>query len=624
MRRLLPVLTLLVLSALGSSLRAQSAGYPYIRNYLPREFKASSANYVAVQDQRGVMYFGNYWGILEYDGANWRLIPTPNHATVRSLVVDSTGRVYAGAAGDFGYLKADSNGKQVFQSLLGKVSESERHFSGLVRAIGTPQGAYFQVLETRKLYYYTPDTLISFDLSYLSENVMLHLIEGYLHAAPLNEGLLKLSRGQFRPVPGGEALIGKMPVATVSLGPDQTLLRAYQEGFYRLQYHQDSVSLHPWATDIDRELAAGVFSDLIRLHNGNLLVSTFKQGAFELSPAGKLVRRYHEDAGLLDNIILGSFQDQQRSLWLMVSRGITRIEVASPLSHYAEEAGLPGIVFATIRHQGQLYAGTPLGVFRLQKNRFVPVRGLEEETWQFYQVPSRGRNRLLVHTIRGIYEVVNGRGQILFDEDLYLSVTTSPALQEGAIALSASAGPQMIRRQRNRWEVSDEIPKLNFRVASMVMDDAGVLWLTPEDQRSLRMVAMSPGPEGDYRIVRRYDSSQLPRVQNPYLVEGKVALVTDHGIFRITQEQNFQPLTQLNQMLGDGETGIGYLVEDQQGRLWVERFRNQRRWVEVLLPQDESLTYVRDSLMLSELADVEIWGKVYIEPEGLTWIGTPE
>ncbi|HNO10424.1 MAG TPA: hypothetical protein PKI67_05820 [bacterium] len=59
-----------------SPLAAQDEqGEPFIRNYFPQEYRAQSQNWSIVQDHRGLMYFGNNDGVLEFDGIRWRLSP---------------------------------------------------------------------------------------------------------------------------------------------------------------------------------------------------------------------------------------------------------------------------------------------------------------------------------------------------------------------------------------------------------------------------------------------------------------------------------------------------------------------------------------------------------------------
>ena len=53
---------------------SRELGIPYMRNYTPKDYDAFAQNWAIVQDKRGVMYFGNGNGVLEYDGVSWRLI----------------------------------------------------------------------------------------------------------------------------------------------------------------------------------------------------------------------------------------------------------------------------------------------------------------------------------------------------------------------------------------------------------------------------------------------------------------------------------------------------------------------------------------------------------------------
>lgn len=93
-------------------------GKYFIENYTVEEHNAETQTWAALQDNRGVMYFGNNAGVVEYDGSSWRLIRTNNKSVVRSLAIDSSGVIYVGAVGDFGYLAPDSLGKLDFFRLL--------------------------------------------------------------------------------------------------------------------------------------------------------------------------------------------------------------------------------------------------------------------------------------------------------------------------------------------------------------------------------------------------------------------------------------------------------------------------------------------------------------------------
>ncbi|MFB3131262.1 MAG: histidine kinase, partial [Rhodothermales bacterium] len=93
------------------SLVGDEIGLPFFfEHFTRRDYRQHHQNWAVVQDPRGVIFVANYDGILEYDGASWRLIETHAKTIVRSLAIDARGVIYAGMQGDFGYLEPDSVG----------------------------------------------------------------------------------------------------------------------------------------------------------------------------------------------------------------------------------------------------------------------------------------------------------------------------------------------------------------------------------------------------------------------------------------------------------------------------------------------------------------------------------
>lgn len=84
--------------------------------YWSKEYGAGTQNWAILQDDRGVMYFGNNLRLLEFDGADWRLYSLHNNATVRSLAMGENGKIYAGSVGDLGPFLPDSTGELVSHS----------------------------------------------------------------------------------------------------------------------------------------------------------------------------------------------------------------------------------------------------------------------------------------------------------------------------------------------------------------------------------------------------------------------------------------------------------------------------------------------------------------------------
>ncbi|MEY4110015.1 MAG: hypothetical protein RLZZ46_369, partial [Bacteroidota bacterium] len=103
------------------SQRNEIQGALNIRNFTNAEYNGHNQVFSITQDGRGIMYFGNKSGVLEYDGVSWRIIKVFNKKgdtrEVNSLTTDKLGHVYVAAKEDLGVLLADKSGKMHFHSL---------------------------------------------------------------------------------------------------------------------------------------------------------------------------------------------------------------------------------------------------------------------------------------------------------------------------------------------------------------------------------------------------------------------------------------------------------------------------------------------------------------------------
>src|SRR6516164_5408574 len=108
-----PLRIAIALLALAAAAQAQPRafnGTPPIRNYMVRDYGGRAQVWTILRDRRGLLYTGQSDSyVYQYDGAVWRKIPIPSNV-VRTLAEDSDGRIWVGAAGDFGYLEPDSAG----------------------------------------------------------------------------------------------------------------------------------------------------------------------------------------------------------------------------------------------------------------------------------------------------------------------------------------------------------------------------------------------------------------------------------------------------------------------------------------------------------------------------------
>ncbi|HNG93688.1 MAG TPA: two-component regulator propeller domain-containing protein, partial [Acidobacteriota bacterium] len=339
--------------------RPAQAGMRFVRNYTTDEYKAADQNWAIVQDPRGVMYFGNGRGILEYDGVTWRLTPLANRSTVRSLAVDAQGHVFAGGINDFGYLTPDDKGQQQFVSLVEKLPEDARHFADVWRTYSTPNDVVFQTVNY--VFLWNGQTLDVVQpapsggtfSACLQVNQDLYLVQRSL-------GLFKLVNRALQPVPGGQWMVEKRLSGLLPMSDGKLLAVVRDEGLFVY----DGQTFTPFAApEVSQALVAWDPYKAMVLPDGRFAFATITHGAVILRPDGTLDEIIDKKAGLQNQQVKNILADRDGNLWMGLDNGIARAEVISPFTVFDDRCGIEDVLQAFIEHAGKYYLSTANGAF---------------------------------------------------------------------------------------------------------------------------------------------------------------------------------------------------------------------------------------------------------------------
>ena len=82
---------------------------PPIVKYPSSIYNAGNQNWMISQDKDQFLCFANNEGLLEFNGSNWTLYPSPNETIIRSVKVVGD-KIYTGCYMEFGYWKRQANG----------------------------------------------------------------------------------------------------------------------------------------------------------------------------------------------------------------------------------------------------------------------------------------------------------------------------------------------------------------------------------------------------------------------------------------------------------------------------------------------------------------------------------
>lgn len=597
-------------------------GLPYIQNFSPGTYHAHAQNWAVEQDARGVMYFGNTAGILEFDGARWRLMSTPNKSVVRTLGTGPNGRIYVGAHSELGYLAPDSAGQMQYVSLLPRLAPEDRNFNNIWKIHAFPGGVYFR--SSTHLFLWAEGRMRVWKPG--NEFHRSFWVHDTFFIREIGVGLLQMAGDALRLVPGGERFAEDRLDLMLPLDAHNILIGTRADGLFRF----DGSVIRPFPTEADHFLRENQLYDGAVLPNGTIALATLRGGVAIIDREGHFRQRLDKDSGLQDNTVWSVYPDRQGALWLALNSGLARAEIPAPLSKFTESQGVGSSVEALLRHRGRLYAATGLGVYYLAAPAapgntpvFRPVSGIAAQSWSLL---SAGRT-LLAATSNGVYQIENDRAAPLLDAlcfVLYRSLRDSTRIYAGLID-----GLGILKFANGRWRFAGRVPGISEEIRSIAEEPDGALWLGTQFQGVLQAnlppAKSASGIDDTLRRVARFGQAQhLPEGEvNVYPVNRRVRFATSRGLRSFDpHRQIFLPDSSLGMMLADTAYAIHRLVEDGRGRVWVERGKENSLDIAVLKPEAAG-GYHWQKTPLLRMNDLRPVWVIYPDPGGdVVWFGS--
>ena len=342
------------------ALAQEPIGRPLIHNFERADVVSEQQHWDVAQDARGVMFFANNAGVLEYDGHSWRLIALPSAVDVRSVAIaaDGKGPVYIGASGDFGRLEADEIGQWRFVSLLPPDARDDPSFDQRFAAAITPSGGvYFKGTST--LCYYERE-LHCRARQTIRSPIFATGRELYVQQTDL--GLMELVGGETTPVPDGQQFTNAeiaMVLASPRTNGDALIVGTRDFRFFvRRGRSFEPLPSDARDADGDDSLTGGAL-----LPDGTIALATMLRGVLIMDETGRVRQRIDRRAGLRDNHVLALLTDRQGGLWAGLQHGLSRIVVSPQFSVFDERSGLERGWREVVEYGGTLYARGDTGLY---------------------------------------------------------------------------------------------------------------------------------------------------------------------------------------------------------------------------------------------------------------------
>ena len=441
-------------------------GIPYITYYGEDDYHAYSQNWAIVQDSTGIMYFGNGWGILSYDGSSWNLITLPNQTTVFALAVDKNNRIFVGAEGEIGYLESDQKGQLQYVSLLRYLKEEDRKFSESRVVYCTTKGVYFQTDEELLLW-----NGKEFKIWKAGKNRFVWALglKDDLILNVSNNGLMHLVNNKLELIKSGEKFNYVDVFAILPYDKTHLLLATKKKGLFLY----DGSDISPFKTDKDQYLKENHIYCGILLSDSSYAFGTLQGGIVVINKRGESCLTINKENELISLSIKSLFQDRAGLLWMALDDGIAKIEYPSPFSRLAIRLQSKENVSQIVKFRNKIYAGTDRGLYYLENGNFHLVNGAKQKVWFLLTV----NNSLLVALERGLYQVNDEKETLIQINNLPILGLTRSKIDLNRVFIGHELGLSSVYYKNGRWHNEESIPGIYGSVHDVVEMPNGDLWL---------------------------------------------------------------------------------------------------------------------------------------------------
>ena len=592
----------IVIIAFAISSNAQT-GLPFVKNFTAKEYKAHTQNFSIIQDKRGLIYAGNFAGVLEYDGIQWRLIPTLKTTKVSSLSINEQGRIFVGARGEIGFLLPDKSGLLKFESLNHKIDKSNLDFLDVFSTYSTKDGIYF--ITEKYIFFWNNEILKTIELENdilsaftINNKLLLHL-KGF--------GLAVLQNDKAKLVKESKIFTAASGVKAVLPFNNHTLLVTQNQGLFTIENNK----VKKYETEIETKLIDSKVSCAALLPDGSIALGTNRNGLLILNER-KLKLKLDKSSGLQNENINNLFVDNNNGLWLALNNGISFVEAASPLSYYDEKSGIKGEITKVLRFNQKIYASTYQGLFYLDdsKNSFSAIEGIKTACWDMLAT----ENNLFAATSEGVFLIKENSIEKLNDV-FALSLFYLKDENKKQLFVGCESGLKLFSFENKKWKEENTTSKIDGEVWKIAASNSDGLWLETSSNGVFYFNLKT-------NSIIQYDTSAgLPSMLSNHInkLSDKVIFSTKHGLYVFDSEsKKFTPSDLIEIDSNKVSEGIYSITEDPAGNLWTTAGDETK--VSQRIKKDN---YKQNQTPFLPISDF-IARTIFCDSDEIIWLGGPD
>jgi DNA-binding CsgD family transcriptional regulator/ligand-binding sensor domain-containing protein len=353
---------------------------PPILTYSPKDYGAENQNWGISQANDNYIYVANNKGLLEFNGAKWRLYPTPNETIMRSVKFIE-GKIFTGFYMDFGYWIKNKFGTLEYTSISKEKNISIGEDEQFWTILELDGWLLFQSLE--RIYLYNISTEEVKIIKAKSTITKMIKVDGAIYFQELGKGIYKIEKGQPKLISDSIEFKNFSLVNLFKEG-DSLIFLMQNKGFLKLENHKVS----SWKEKTNAQLKRFTIYSGLQLENRDFVLGTISHGIVYLTNNGEILYQIDQKKGLTNNTVLSLFNDKNKNIWIGLDNGINVINTNSPYKTYNNNNGDIGTVYASIVDDNNLYIGTNQGLFvkSHNENKFKFIKNTQGQVWNLIKI----------------------------------------------------------------------------------------------------------------------------------------------------------------------------------------------------------------------------------------------
>lgn len=633
------IYTVLFVFLSNLQIQAQKWSIPYITNYSPKTYDAGSDNWSILQDKRGVMYFANSAGLMQYDGTRWELFPVKNTSIVRSLAIDENGKIYAGAVGDFGYFKANKSGRLEYVSLVDSLNESDKSFAEVWKTYIIGNTVYFQTFD--KVFAYENGHIEVI----LPENIF-HLsfkVNDEIWIIDRGIGLKKIYNKKISKLKNGDAFLNDKIYAVLPYNQKTYLVATFNDNlqlFNPFTDNKDSI-LIKFNTNAEEYFnQTGIYNGIV-LDPHTFAIGTLGGGIVILDKSGSVKNVLCKSNGMQDEAVYYQYLDNQKNLWVGLSKGISKIEYNSPIAWYTDVSGLNGKIQSIIQFNHKIYVATSQGLYYQKTyndeqkinskadvenyiNRFESIPQIVSQCWALLKTNQKGKDdKLYVASNSGIYQL-DTQNNIKKISDLYTYSLHISNLNPNILYAGTARGLVVLKFENSQWTEKGLIDGISAGVRSIAEDKSGDIWLGIPFEGVTRVKINHDNSKNPYTVQKFDSTSGLTdfRYDVVFKIDNDILVGTYIGLFKWNFEKNkFEREKRFGEKLSDGNRQVYFFTKGFDSTYWYFSANDKVKEAGVVTLKN-NIPYIYET-PFKRFSGGQI-NYIFQSPDKRVWLGGPD